>query len=73
MIVKISFAVNKRLSNSIMPWFYVQLLHATRCNNCGHSNMLTMPAIIAACCMQKLANGKMRACSLRLVGLGFRV
>jgi len=23
-----------------MPWFHVQLLRATRCNNCRHSNML---------------------------------
>jgi len=23
-----------------MPWFYVQLLHATRCNNRGHSDVL---------------------------------
>jgi len=34
-----------------MPWFHVQLLHATRCNNCRHSNMQqlhTKPRLNAA-------------------------
>jgi len=26
-----------------MPWFHVQLLHATRCNNCRLSSMLASP------------------------------
>jgi len=37
--------INQSRSNEAMPccvkpWFYVQLLHATRCNNCRLSNVL---------------------------------